>query len=103
VTLLLAHGIGGIRDLPVPLWLFYYGGALVLLLSFLALWALWPRPRLERLGRGRPVSAALERILLSPTARILLGTVGFGLLVLVAAAALVGDPSPTRNIAPTFV
>jgi hypothetical protein len=103
VTLLLAHGIGGIRDLPVPLWLFYYGGALVLLLSFLALWALWPRPRLERLGRGRPVSAAFEKILLSPASRILLGTVGFGLLVLVAAAALVGDPSPTRNIAPTFV
>jgi hypothetical protein len=103
VTLLFAHGIGGIRDLPVPLWLFYYGGALVLLLSFLALWALWPRPRLEALGRGHRVPAALQRILLSPAIRILLGAVGFGLLVLVAAAALVGDPSPTTNIAPTFV
>ena len=26
VSLPLAHGLGGVRDLPVPLWLFYYGG-----------------------------------------------------------------------------
>jgi hypothetical protein len=103
VTPVLAHGIGGIRDLPVPLWLFYYGGTLVLLLSFLALWALWTRPRLEQLARGTPVSPAIERIALAPATRIVLGAMGFGLLVLVAAASLVGDPSPTRNLAPTFI
>ncbi|HEX2045515.1 MAG TPA: hypothetical protein VHF23_07815 [Gaiellaceae bacterium] len=100
---LLAHGIGGIRDLPVPLWLFYYGAALVLLLSFIALWALWTKPRLDALARGRPLPGGLQRILLSRAVRIVLGTVGLGLFLLVAAAALAGEPSPTENIAPTFV
>ena len=99
----LAHGIGGIRDLPVPLWLFYYGAALVLLVSFLALWALWTRPRLDALAQGRPLPERLQRALLSPALRIVLGTIGFGLFLVVAAAALVGEPSPTENIAPTFV
>ena len=103
MKIVFAHGIGGIRDLPVPTWLFYYGAALVLLLSFIALWALWTKPRLERLSQGRPLPDWLPRVLLSRTMRIALGGVGFGLFLLVAAAALVGEPSPTENIAPTFV
>lgn len=101
--MVLAHGIGGLRDLPVPAWLFYYGAALVLLLSFIALWALWTKPHLEQLSRGRPLPGWLPRVLLSGTMRIALGAIGFGLFLLVAAAALVGEPSPTQNIAPTFV
>jgi hypothetical protein len=42
-------------------------------------------------------------VLLSRPVRVLLGSVGFGLLLLVAVAALLGDNSPTDNIAPTFV
>ena len=103
MTIVLAHGIGGLRDLPVPTWLFYYGAALVLLLSFIALWALWTKPHLEQLSRGRPLPDSLARVFLSSTMRIALGTIGFGLFLLVAAAALVGEPSPTQNIAPTFV
>ncbi|HEY7560898.1 MAG TPA: hypothetical protein VH650_01865 [Gaiellaceae bacterium] len=99
----LAHGIGGVKDLPIPLWLFYYGAALVLLLSFLALWALWKQPVLARASRGRPLPEWLERIVLSPATRVALGTVGVGLLVLVSATALVGDTSPNDNLAPTFV
>ena len=103
MTAVLAHGIGGIRDLPVPTWLFYYGAALVLLLSFIALWALWTKPRLDELSQGRPLPDTLQRVLLSRALRIALGAVGFALFLLVAAAALVGEPSPTENIAPTFV
>ena len=33
----LAHGIGGVRDLPVPTWLFYWGGGIVLVASFVLL------------------------------------------------------------------
>jgi hypothetical protein len=36
----LAHGIGAVRDLPVPMWLFYYGAGVVLIVSFVALGAL---------------------------------------------------------------
>ena len=51
----LAHGIGGVQDLPVPKWLFFWGGAFVLVVSFIALGALWKTPQLEQhVGRPRP-------------------------------------------------
>ena len=42
-----AHGLGGIRDLPIPGWLFLFGGATVSIVSFLALGVLWREPRLD--------------------------------------------------------
>ncbi len=99
----LAHGLGGIKDLPVPLWLFYYGAALVLVLSFVALWALWKRPLLARASRGRPLPEGLERVLRSPALRVGAGAVSFALFALVATAAFIGDTSPDENLAPRFV
>jgi hypothetical protein len=98
VTLLpLAHGIGSVQDPPIPMWLAYYGGAAVLVLSFAALGALWKTPRLEG-ERTR----SLVRV---PTAalRILFGAVGLFLFVVVFAAALVGERSVGTNVAPTFI
>jgi hypothetical protein len=98
----LAHGIGTIEDLPVPTWLFYYGAALVLVASFVALGVLWTKPRLER-ARGRPLPAGLQRVLLSPLLHAVLGAISFGLLVLVVVSGLVGRESPLLNLAPNFV
>jgi hypothetical protein len=103
VSPLLAHGIGGVSDLPVPQWLFYYGGAVVLVVSFLALAALWRRPRLEHAGPGRPLPGRISRIVLSSPVRIALAALSLSLLVLVGLAGLLGEQSPTENIAPTFV
>jgi hypothetical protein len=100
---LLAHGLGGVRDLPVPTWLFYWGGGVVLIVSFLALGVLWRRPQLARAERGRPLPAALERVLRSAALRVVLGAVSAGLLVLVFLTALLGEPSSATNFAPTFV
>ena len=64
--MILAHGIGGRLDLPVPLSFFVAGAATVLVLSFVALAVLWPRPRLQsgpRLsGKGAwiPLQGALS-------------------------------------------
>jgi hypothetical protein len=98
-----AHGIGGVRDLPVPLWLFYYGGAIVLIVSFIALGILWRRPLLEAHAGGRPLPAVLQRVILSRALRFVLGALGFFLLVIVAAAALFGTSVVDRNLAPAFV
>ena len=43
----IAHGLVGRTDLPIPAWLFGWGAAVVLVLSFVALAVLWPKPRLE--------------------------------------------------------
>jgi len=96
-SLPLAHGIGGVKDLPVPAWLFYYGGAIVLVLSFVALGALWKRPLLAQ-ARRREWATIPRRAL-----RIVLGAFGFGVLALVTAAALFGENESGTNITPTFV
>jgi hypothetical protein len=99
----LAHGIGGIRDLPVPGWLFLYGAAVVLVVSFVALGMLWRQPLLERPEAGSPLPPSLQRILLSRTLRVGLGGISFVLLALIALTALFGERSPAQNLAPTFV
>jgi hypothetical protein len=103
VTGVLAHAIGGVRDLPIPLWLFYYGGAVVLVLSFVALGVLWRRPRLEGRDEGKPLPQPLQRFLLSTSLRVVLGGASLVLLVVLFLAALVGEPSAGQNLAPTFV
>ena len=100
---LVAHGLGGVRDLPVPGWLFLWGAAVVLVISFLALGALWKRPQLERRAAGRPLPEALERVLRSTALRVIVGALSAGLLVLVFLTALLGEPSASENLAPTFV
>jgi hypothetical protein len=97
-----AHGIGGIKDLPVPGWLFYWGAAAVLVVSFVALGLLWGRPLLRRHERGRPVGDTLSRLLSGPV-RIAAQLVSVALFALVWAAALVGDTDPLRNLAPTWI
>lgn len=101
--MIVLHGIGGIVDPVIPVWLFFWGAAVVLVLSFLLLGTLWKRPQLERRSAGRPLPTGLERVLRSPALRILLGAVSAGLLVLVFLAALLGEPSSAVNLAPTFV
>ena len=100
---LLAHGIGGVRDLPVPGWLFLYGAAVVLVLSFLGLAFLWREPLLDRKSVGRPATPRLERIVLSTALRVLAGTVSVVLFLAVFLAALLGTDYAELNLAPTFV
>jgi hypothetical protein len=103
VTPVLAHGVGSVRDLPVPQWLFFYGAGIVLIVSFLALAVLWRRPLLEHYDGGRPLPGRLSRIVLSPVLRIALGAASVALLLLVMATALVGERTAVTNVAPTFV
>ncbi len=91
-----AHGISGKTDLPIPAWLFAWAAAAVLIISFVALAALWPKPRLQ--------SELLRRLVRLPGAvDILVGTVGVGLFALLIYAGLVGQSSSLSNILPTFV
>ncbi|HSO01232.1 MAG TPA: hypothetical protein VLS46_01795 [Gaiellaceae bacterium] len=75
----------------------------MLVLSFLALGALWKRPQLERRAEGRPLPAGLERFLRSRALHVVLGLVSAGLLALVFLTALIGEPSSAQNLSPTFV
>jgi hypothetical protein len=99
----LAHGIGGVRDLPVPESFFFTTAAIVLVVTFVALGALWRKPVLDRHVEGRRLPGALQTVLLSRALRVLLGAISVGLLVLVLASALFGTSLEGLNFAPTFV
>ena len=103
MTWLLAHGIGGIRDLPVPRYVFYYGAAAVLVVSFVGLALLWKRPVLAERRNGRPLPPLLQRVLLSTPLRVVLGALSFALLVFLWLGALVGKNDSGVNFTPTFV
>jgi hypothetical protein len=99
----LAHGIGQVRDLPIPAVYFFVGAAIVLVVSFVLLGALWKRPLLARHRDGRELSGTLQAVLLSRVIRVLLGLVSVGLLVLTLTTALFGTSVDLLNFAPTFV
>ncbi len=103
MTWLLAHGIGGIRDLPVPRFVFFYGAAGVLVVSFAALAFLWRKPVLAARRDGRPLPAGLQRVLLSRGLRVAVGALMVALLVFLWLGALVGQNSSGVNFTPTFV
>src|ERR1700742_2471609 len=91
-----AHGIGGAPDLPIPGWLFAWGATAVLILSFVALGVLWPKPRLESMSR-RP-ALTLPRFL-DPLAAV----VGLIVTAIVVVSAFAGTQDTATNLAPTFV
>jgi len=97
----LAHGVGGRSDLPLPMWMFAYGAAGALVVSFAALAVFWPAARLEGGGGGIVVSSASRPVTVALGAAARLA--GAVLLVVVFAAAVAGPASPQENLAPVFV
>jgi hypothetical protein len=92
----LAHGLVGKQDLPIPRWLFAWAAAVVLVVSFVALAVLWPRPRLE---------GARERAVLRVPAVLeaLCGALGVAAFVATVWAGFAGSQTATANLAPTVV
>ncbi len=101
LTVVLAHGIGGRSDLPLPLWMFSYGAGTALLISFVALRVLWPRPRLDAAAMGRPAPGWVAAA--GPVAGVAGRIAGVSLFAVVLAAAAFGSSSSAANLAPVAV
>ena len=99
----LAHGIGGVRDLPVPESFFFTTAAVVLVVSFVLLGLLWKRPLLEEHADGRALPKALSGFFLSTALRVVLQIVSVAVFALTLATALFGTTIELLNWAPTFV
>lgn len=95
-----AHGLGVRVTLPIPAYLFAWAAAIVLIASFAALAALWPRPRLVEPRRRVLLELGPARRALEPLA----GALGVALFALVVYAGLAGEQAdPDRNLAPNVV
>src|SRR6185437_16311083 len=91
-----AHGVKGRAGLPVPAWLFAWAAAIVLVVSFVALSALWSTPRLQ--------DAPERRLTRRPAwLSVAAGAVGLALFALVLYAGWDGVDSASANFDPTFI
>jgi hypothetical protein len=102
----LAHGIVGKADLPIPVWLFSWTAAIVLVVSFVALSTLWRTPQLQD-GHRRPLARSAARgSTRSRVAGVLdavAGAIGVALFALVLYSGFDGAQVAAANFSVTFV
>lgn len=98
--MILAHGLGGRSDLPVPLWLALYAGAGAVVVSFFALTVLWKQPKLRGADAGRPLP--LQRFVDSGFSRIATRVLGVVLFAGFLAMAWAGPGNSADNPAPAW-
>ncbi|MGZ4625816.1 MAG: hypothetical protein ACXV3S_05925 [Kineosporiaceae bacterium] len=99
---LVAHGIGSREDLPLPLGWAIAGAATAVVVSFVLLGALWREPRLNVEKAGRPLPAALARVLDSRVFRRTLAGAGLAFAGYALLALLFG-PDDARSPVPWVV
>jgi hypothetical protein len=99
----LAHGLAQRPDLPIPEWLFGWGAAAVLIVSFVALAVLWSRPVLEGEPAAGRRAGGVARALVSTPVVLACRLLGVALLVLVVVSGLAGTDVPDANFASVFV
>ena len=99
-----AHGFGERYDLPVPLWLYIAGAGAAVALSF-AVIGLFVRgtPGLHDYPRLNLLRWRAGRALVHPAVVVPIEVVSVALFVLVVVAGLIGEATPTDNLAPTFI
>jgi hypothetical protein len=98
-----AHGIVGKADLPIPVWLFSWTAAIVLVVSFVALSTMWTRPQLQE-----PRARRLFVLSTAPFGRgalleWLASLAGMGLFVLVVYSGFAGAQVTQANFSVTFI
>jgi hypothetical protein len=91
-----AHGIVGKADLPIPVWLFSWAAAIVLVVSFVALSTLWRTPQLQE-------QHARRLFRLPNVLEWLASLIGIGLFALVLYAGFAGAQVPNANFTVTFI
>jgi hypothetical protein len=91
-----AHGIVGKADLPIPVWLFSWAAAIVLVVSFVALSTMWTRPQLQE--------PQMRRLLAWPEPLSWLASlIGVGLFALVIYSGFAGAQVTQANFSVTFI
>jgi hypothetical protein len=95
----LAHGVGGRQDLPIPFSLAVAGAAAALVVSFLVLLMAWRRSRFQGDQSGRPLPLAVSRAADSSWMRWALRLLGLVVAAYVTVGALAGPDLATNPTA----
>lgn len=97
--MILAHGLGGSTDLPIPATYVLIGGAWALSISFAVLIFAWRTPRLDPARQWLVLPAAVTRAADTSVTRRVLRAIGSVFAVYVATAAFAG-PADVSNALP---
>ena len=96
----LAHGIGGAGDLPIPLSYALVGAAWALTFSFAILLFAWREPRLDPRSPGIALPRVLTWVVDAPIVRATLSALGLAATVAALAVAFFGSSDPADNPVP---
>lgn len=99
----LAHGIGGATDLPIPLTYALIGAAWALTFSFAILAFAWRTPRLDPDAPGVPLGRAVRAVIDSPIPRWVLGASSVLFTAAVLVSGFFGPQEPARSPVPGIV
>lgn len=95
----LAHGLGGSADLPIPLSYALIGAAWALTFTFAVVALAWKRPRFDPDKPGRPAPSWVTTFVDAPATRWTVGVVALAFAGWVAVAAVYG-PQDSENALP---
>lgn len=93
-----AHGIGGQKDLPIPLDLAIAGGIAALVISFTVLAVAWRSPRYDEQGAGRSTPTWLSSLVASPAFAAVLRTFGMVVFLFAVVCAIFGRESTINPV-----
>ncbi len=99
---LLAHGLGGSSDLPVPYAYAVVGAAWALTFTFALVAFAWRRPRFDPVAPGRPLPAAVTAIVDARVSRVTATGAALVFAVWAVLAGLWGPPTPTNALLGSF-
>ncbi|MGV0743271.1 hypothetical protein [Mycolicibacterium sp. XJ870] len=98
-TAILAHGLGGSTDLPIPFTYALIGAAWTLTFTFAVVAFAWRRPRFDPAKPGRPLPGWVTTVVDSPVTRWIVGVLALAFTGWVAVAAFWG-PQDANNPLP---
>jgi hypothetical protein len=99
---ILAHGLGGSTDLPVPLTFALIGAAWALTATFAVVALAWRRPRFDPARPGRPLPAWVTAAVDAPATRWAVGLLGLLFTVWVAIAGFFGPQDEDNPLPGVF-
>ena len=98
------HGFGMRYDLPLPLTLWIIGAAFAIVLSFVVISiAVRANTAAEAPAQPALLRWQIDNGFASPKIRLFAQIFAVAALILVVAAGIIGDQTPTRNLAPTAI
>ncbi|MCV7422664.1 hypothetical protein H7K45_19130 [Mycobacterium yunnanensis] len=100
--MILAHGLGGSNDLPIPYTYALIGAAWALTFTFAVVVLAWKKPRFDPAKPGRPLPQSITAAVDAPATRRIVAGAGLLLAGWVTAAAVLGPQDGDNALPGTF-